>query len=61
MDVMGVEQHHDAISGTARQRIANDYAFKIFKGMKTNNEVYNRLLAEKVQKLSGYSSEAEWV
>lgn len=48
MDVMGIEQHHDAITGTGKQRIADDYALRIFKGMEANNEVYNRLLAEKV-------------
>lgn len=61
MDSMGINQHHDAISGTGRQRIADDYAFKIYKSMDINNKVYNELLAEKVQKLTGYTSDKEWV
>lgn len=29
MDAMGVYQHHDAVSGTARQDVANDYSYRL--------------------------------
>ena len=29
---MGVTQHHDAVSGTSKQHVANDYALRLAKG-----------------------------
>ena len=31
-EAMGVAQHHDAVSGTSKQHVANDYAKRISKG-----------------------------
>jgi hypothetical protein len=30
---MGVAQHHDAVSGTERQHVANDYAQRLSDGI----------------------------
>ena len=46
---MGVYQHHDAISGTAMQHVANNYVEKLSKAMSKNNEVYKIILKEKIQ------------
>lgn len=59
-DVMGINQHHDAITGTGKQRIANDYALRIFNGLNANNKIYNNLLSEKVTKLFGFLSDEEY-
>lgn len=40
LDWMGVYQHHDAISGTAMQHVANNYVEKLSKVMNSNNEMY---------------------
>ena len=32
-DAMGIVQHHDAVSGTAKQHVANDYAKRIQEGI----------------------------
>lgn len=32
-DAMGVAQHHDAVSGTSKQHVANDYAKRISSGI----------------------------
>ena len=30
---MGVAQHHDAVSGTEKQHVANDYAQRLSQGI----------------------------
>ena len=29
---MGVAEHHDAVSGTSKQHVANDYAKRLYEG-----------------------------
>lgn len=41
MDVMGVMQHHDAVTGTGKQAVANNYNHRIYQGMENNNEVFS--------------------
>jgi hypothetical protein len=45
MDIMGIYQHHDAVTGTARQHVANDYNFRMWKALtKVNNPVYTQAI-----------------
>jgi Alpha mannosidase middle domain len=37
MDSMGIYQHHDAITGTAKQHVANDYYYRLDKSIKADN------------------------
>ncbi len=32
-DALGIVQHHDAVSGTERQDVANDYALRLSDGI----------------------------
>jgi len=57
-DAIGVLQHHDGITGTGKQHVANNYAKKIYDGMETNNKEYSKLLA-KVAANAGVSSD-DW-
>ena len=40
-DAMGIMQHHDAITGTAKQAVANSYADMLSSAMTANNELYS--------------------
>ena len=44
---MGIMQHHDAVSGTVKQHVANNYALKLYKTIakceKVVNEAVNKL------------------
>lgn len=42
LDAMGVYQHHDAISGTAKQRVADDYVRLLDRAVGHNNWVYGK-------------------
>ena len=43
-DAIGINQHHDAITGTADQYVANDYASILFKAMKFNKQDYTNII-----------------
>jgi len=49
---MGVSQHHDAVSGTSKQHVANDYA----KRQAWGREDADVLISSALEKLTGYSS-----
>lgn len=56
LDALGILQHHDAVSGTAKQAVANDYNKRLYKSMEVNNIYYNNLIAEKVFKQYGFTA-----
>ncbi|CAF3610103.1 unnamed protein product [Rotaria sp. Silwood1] len=54
-EAMGVAQHHDAVSGTEKQHVANDYAQRLSQGIDSAlyviNEAYKKLLLKENQLL----------
>ncbi|CAF2951488.1 unnamed protein product [Rotaria sp. Silwood2] len=55
-EAMGVVQHHDAVTGTEKQHVANDYAQRLSEGIDSviyvMNEAYKKLLLKENQLLS---------
>jgi hypothetical protein len=51
---MGVTQHHDAVSGTSKQHVANDYARRLAGGRLGADQ----LVADALAALTGYSGAA---
>lgn len=46
-DALGIMQHHDAITGTAKQRVADNYTEMIAQAMEVNNELFAKLAGER--------------
>jgi hypothetical protein len=46
LDWMGIYQHHDAIAGTAKQHVANNYVVHLSREMANNNKVYGKLISD---------------
>ncbi|XP_022084551.1 lysosomal alpha-mannosidase-like [Acanthaster planci] len=47
---MGVAQHHDAVSGTEKQHVADDYAERLYKGRAQCQELVGDVLGNLMQK-----------
>lgn len=60
LDTMGVAQHHDGVTGTAKQHVADDYNFRIFNSIEANNKIYASLIDEIVTSQSTVRA-ASWV
>jgi hypothetical protein len=53
MDAMGVYQHHDAVTGTAKQAVADNYFMHLDKAIKTTFHAYSMQLISDFQNLVG--------
>jgi len=49
LDVVGVIQHHDGITGTGKQHTADDYTKRIFIGLEAVNPVYAGVVSRLAQ------------
>ena len=57
LDAMGIQQHHDAVTGTAKQHVANNYYHLLWKAMGVNNQAYTKELMEIMNLTAGISTD----
>lgn len=48
LDELSVVQHHDAIAGTSKQKVANDYTRRLYKATQKNSDPYQKLIGDKI-------------
>ena len=51
---LGVYQHHDAVAGTAKQHVADNYAHRMSRAIHKNAPSYSKLVDDQVKDMSGY-------
>lgn len=52
LDAMGISQHHDAITGTAKQHVSDDYTRILYEAIEKNNIIYEEMMNDHVFKIA---------
>ena len=60
LDVVGVIQHHDGITGTGKQHTADDYTKRIFKALEAVNPVYADAISDLAKSVGFEANDWQW-
>lgn len=60
MDTVGIVQHHDGITGTGKQHVADDYVKKVFNGISSTNPIYAEIIDVMAQSAGIQTTEWSW-
>jgi hypothetical protein len=52
LNELGINQHHDAVTGTGKQAVADDYAYRLMNATAQNDVPYSKAISNKITKLA---------
>ena len=59
---MGINQHHDAITGTAKEAVSKDYSFILNRAISYTQKQYSAIIGDKIKDYTGYQAKGnEWM
>lgn len=59
LDALGISQHHDVITGTEKQYVANDYSYRLQKGVDESKKIYSKEISDILKKKYGFAVKPE--
>lgn len=59
LDALGVGQHHDAVTGTGKEYVANDFNFRLQKGLDASRKVYDKEIIDVLESQFGFIAKPE--